>query len=111
MLPAPPPPVVVATVKLRALLVPLAVTTVTPAVVPMANDGTVTVQLVPAVLQVRPAPAVVPKLIAVAPPRFVPVIVTSVPGGPLVGLMAVIDGAPAPTETVCVVGAGIAPVP
>ena len=48
-----------------------------------------------ALLTVKEAAAVPPKLTAVAPLRFVPVIVTLVPpaGGPVLGLMPVTVGA------------------
>jgi hypothetical protein len=61
------------------LLVPPGVTTVTFADVPEATNGAVTVQLVPPELQTKLVPGVVPKLIALVAPRFVPVTVTTVP--------------------------------
>ena len=72
-------------------LVPPGVVTVTSTV--PAPAGAVAVIWV-ALLTVKPVAAVVPKSTAVAPVKFVPVIVTLVPpaGGPAVGLTAVTVG-------------------
>src|SRR6476646_9537035 len=75
-------------------LVPAGVVTCT-STVPVPA-GLNTVQLVPAAEQLIPAPAFGPKLMPVAPDRFVPVMVTVVapPANPLVGEMLVIAGPP-----------------
>ena len=101
------PGVAATKVKLKALLVPPGVTTVTFATVFGASVGAVTVQLVP-VEQLTLVPGVVPKLMAVAPLRLVPVRVTLVPAGPLAGLIvARVGAATAPIVRVCDVGVGI----
>jgi len=98
--------VVAPKVKTTALLVPPGVTTVTLAAVFGARVGAVTVQLVP-VEQLTLVPGVVPKLMAVAPLRLVPVSVTLVPAGPLAGLIvARVGAATAPIVRLCDVGAG-----
>ena len=73
--------------------VPLAVVTVT-STVPAVPAGLVAVICV-AELTVKPVAAAVPNSTAVAPVRFVPVMVTLVPPavGPAVGLTAVTAGA------------------
>src|SRR6202011_4007844 len=75
-------------------LVPPAVVTVT-STAPAASAGELAVIEV-ALFTVKPVAAVPPNSTAVAPVRFVPVIVTTVPPvvGPLVGLTAVTVGAP-----------------
>ena len=81
---------------LPVVLVPPGVVTCT-STVPAACAGAVAVQDVAE--QDTPVAALPPKVIAVAPVRFVPVTVTAVPPatGPLFGVTAVISGA----GTVC----------
>jgi len=72
---------------------PPAVTTTLPELAPV---GTLTVMLV--ALQLEAVPAVTPlKVTVLAPcaaPKFVPLMITGVPGGPEVGEMLVMDGDP-----------------
>jgi hypothetical protein len=85
-------PVAVKFVELVA--VPLGVVTrIGPVVAPV---GTETVILVPAPFMVKPGAFTLLNETAVAPEKLVPLIVTDVPTGPLVGLNDVIVGAPAP---------------
>ena len=79
---------------LLVVLVPPAVVTVM-STVPALPAGAVAVIWVP-LLTVKAVAAVAPNLTALAPARFVPVIVTLVPPavGPAAGLMLVIVGGP-----------------
>src|SRR6185312_15131514 len=81
-------------------LVPAGVVTVTSTTPAAAPVGAVTVIEV-SLLTVKLAAAIAPKLTAVAPRKFVPVIVTTVPpaSGPLLG------------ETLMTVGGGVMPFP
>jgi hypothetical protein len=100
----PPPPPPPDTVKL-AVLVPVppgVVTEIGPVVAPL---GTVAVICV-AELTVYDVAATPLNLTAVAPVKFVPVMTTDVPTGPLVGVKLVIVGAPDVT-----VKTGVLPVP
>src|SRR5271167_1301222 len=84
------------TVKLTPLLAtPPTVTTTFPVVAPL---GTGTVILVPVQLVgVAATPLNLTVLVPFVDPKFVPVIVTDVPAGPVVGLRLVIAGADAVT--------------
>jgi hypothetical protein len=74
--------------------VPLGVITrIGPVVAPV---GTATVILVPAPFTAKPGAFTLSNETAVAPVKLVPLILTDVPTGPLVGLNDVIVGAPAP---------------
>jgi hypothetical protein len=87
-----PAPVTVKFVELVA--VPLGVVTrIGPVVAPV---GTATVIFVPAPFTVKPGALTLLNETAVTPVKLVPLIVTDVPTGPLVGLNDVIVGAPAP---------------
>jgi hypothetical protein len=77
--------------KFNALLVPPAVVTVTPTLVPDGTEGAVARQF-PAE-HPNAVAGVPPKLTPVAPPRFVPVSVTVVPPKPVDGLMVKSAGA------------------
>ncbi len=89
-----PAPVTVKFVELVA--VPLGVVTrIGPVVAPV---GTATVILVPAPFTVKPGAFTLLNETAVAPVKLVPLILTDVPTGPLVGLNDVIVGAPAPSR-------------
>jgi hypothetical protein len=77
------------------------------AVVPLATNGAITVQLVPPGVQLRLVPGVVPKLIALVVARLVPVTVTGVPGAPDDGRIVAIVGPEAPAVMDWVVGEGI----
>jgi hypothetical protein len=83
------------TVKFVELVaVPLGVVTrIGPVVAPV---GTATAILVPAPLTAKPGAFTLSNETAVAPVKLVPLILTDVPTGPLVGLNDVIVGAPAP---------------
>ena len=70
------------------------VTEIVPVVEPEGTVAVICVEL----LTVKEVAAVPLNFTAVAPVRFVPVIVTLVPTGPLVGLKLVIEGEPPPAD-------------
>jgi hypothetical protein len=79
------------------VLVPVAVAVVTPMVPVVALEGTVVVIWVPVEFTVKLVVVPLPNRTEVAPVKFVPLIVTLVPTGPLVGLNDVIVGPAAVT--------------
>ena len=96
------------TVKLVALVAvpPGVVTVIVPVTAPV---GTVAVTRVPAPFTENVAAATPPNFTDVAPPKFVPLIVTEVPTGPLVGEKDVIVGVGAPVTVKSVVLVAVAP--
>src|SRR5437016_831208 len=83
------------TVKLTPLLaIPPTVTTTLPVVAPLGTDATMLVALQLVVLAVVPFKVTVPVV-----PKFVPVMVTAVPTGPVVGFRLVMAGAVPPPVT------------
>src|SRR5438132_3587402 len=83
------PPADEVTVKLTPLLaIPPTVTTTLPVVAPLGTDATMLVALQLVVLAVVPLKVTVPVV-----PKLVPVMVTAVPTGPVVGFRLVMAGA------------------
>src|SRR5438132_1513884 len=83
------PPADEVTVKLTPLLaIPPTVTTTLPVVAPLGTDATMLVALQLVVLAVVPLKVTVPVV-----PKLVPVMVTAVPTGPVVGFSLVMAGA------------------
>ena len=98
----------VVTVKADALVAvpPGVVTVIFPVTAPL---GTLAVTRVPAPFTENVVAATPPNFTEVAPPKFVPLIVTEVPTGPLVGVKDEIVGVGAPVTVKSVVLVAVAP--